>query len=493
MISRYCVLTVMAILLFIGSALGGETWCYYAGDTSGVYSGAKETYGGWSNNYYLASHHDMYIKWYAYTNQSGTPISVMAWGNDAQCGGGLSEGSLGASAPYNNGEYLLYDGGVNSSGIKLALYHYPLWFTFVVSNTPFVEYTASGTTVCVDDTTLYIWDGSSYAQLNTTTSTSYSWEILDGYDYRLLFDDAYYDFTCDGNEVFNYDGCTWVYGYTCGITTIKLYKYDGGWVLGDTDSQSSGYDAYDIKISAGDYKISFMDSGIVCHNQTFTCTGTSNHHLIDYDRCNYIYPPSPWDDPHIIYLWTGYDYNIVVLKDAHGNFIENSQVSIYDKTTNAYVHKWDDNVEGYMLLGGMFDVDHDVQITVRTFDGVFVLDTTYPANGTSPVGEEDVVTTNWTIPIKYNLKMYPVTDTGFPIFDVFCGLSEYTPLDPGSFWGMDLNERGYVSVTNCSGFAMYDIIAEKDGYTDVEIEAAEWVTKSAMIKDYRHNIVMEEN
>ncbi|OEU75464.1 MAG: hypothetical protein BA864_00305 [Desulfuromonadales bacterium C00003093] len=290
--------------------------------------------------------------------------------------------------------------------------------------------------------------------------------------------------------MFNYDGCFYVYGYTCGIDTIKLH--DDNSQLIETVNQGTAYDIYEMQIADGqEYTISFYDAGILlCYDQTFTCAG--DHVLINFDRCNWVYPPSPWGPPIIIYLWAGYDYNIVVFKDAHGNFIENSQLAIYDKTDGQFIQRWTDASEGYTLLGARFDADHAVQLMLRTFDGIFTLDANHPANGTALVGEENITTTNWTIPIKYNLNVLPMDQYGVPLFDVFCGLSEYTPLDPGSFWGMDLSDQGYVAVTNCSGFSMCDIVAEKDGYADFKVEALNWTSKSAMVKDYRHNVVMEE-
>ena len=364
-----------------------------------------------------------------------------------------------------------------------------------ISPNPITVYTVSGTTGCVSSVSLLQDLGGSYYTINSTTlnpgGDSYRFEIFDGQSYRLIFDGAYYDFTCDGNEVFDYDACIWVYGYTCGIETIKLYKDDGGWVLVDTESQGISYSEYEMQIFDGDdYLISFLDGGVVCHNETFSCTG--NHVLIDFDRCTWVWPPSPWGPPIIIYLWAGYDYNIVVFKDVHGNFIENSQLAIYDKTDSQFIQRWTEASEGYTLLGARFDTDHDVQLMLRTFDGIFTLDADHPANGTAIVGEESIIMTNWTIPIKYNLNVLPQDQYGAPLFDVFCGLSEYTPLDPGSFWGMDLSDQGYVAVTNCSGFSMCDIVAEKEGYTDYKVEALNWTSKSAMVKDYRHNVVMEE-
>lgn len=352
------------------------------------------------------------------------------------------------------------------------------------------DYTVSGQTGCIAETIIYVLDGESYHYLDSASGSSYSFRIYNGLSYRLTFDGTYYDFTCDAeNVVFDYDACIYVYGYTCGVDTVKLYKDDGGWSLDDSVGQSTGYDVYEMPIEdGGDYKISFIDSGTEVHNQTFSCTG--DHVLIDYDRCKWVY--SSTGPPFPIYLWTGYDYNIVIFKDVHGNMVENADLAVYDTTDNTYVQKWTGNSEGYALLGTKFDTDHDVLMMLRTFDGVFTLDTTYPANGSALVGEENITTTNWTIPIKYNLNVLPVDQYGMALFDVFCGLSEYTPLNPQAFWGMDLSDQGYVPVTNCSGFAMCDIIAEKEGYTDYKVEALNWTSKSALVKDYRHNVVMEE-
>ncbi len=367
--------------------------------------------------------------------------------------------------------------------------------TLVVSDYP--SNTISGSTGCINEVSLYVYTGGDYIFLNSSalaTTDTYSFKIYNQTSYRIVFDGVYHDFVGDGSDVtFDYGECIWVYGYTCGVDTIKLYNDSAGWVLDDSVGQSIGYDIYEMMIVDGeDYKISFIDStidgGIVVHNQTFSCTG--DHVLIDFDRCEWIYPPNGLDIP--IYLWTGYDYNVVVFKDAHGNMVENAELAVYDNTDNTYIQKWTGNPEGYALLGAKFNADHDVLMMLRTFDGIFTLETTYPANGSALVGEEDITTTNWTIPIKYNLNVLPVDQYGGSLFDVFCGLSEYTPLDPQAFWGMDLSDQGYVAVTNCSGFAMCDIIAEKEGYTDYKVEALNWTSKSALVKDYRHNVVMEE-
>ncbi len=48
----------------------------------------------------------------------------------------------------------------------------------------------------------------------------------------------------------------------------------------------------------------------------------------------------------------------------------------------------------------------------------------------------------------------------------------------------------YVPVTNCSGFAMCDLIAEKGGYRSYNVTALNWTSRSALIKDYRHTATL---
>lgn len=343
-------------------------------------------------------------------------------------------------------------------------------------------YTVSGTTGCVDEVILYtklIDDSYAFTDSNTSTD-KYKFDIFQDVEYRITFDGAYYDFTCIGDEVFDYDACLYVYGYTCGIEHIKLWKDDGGWVLEDTYYHATiGVNSYEMVIESGnDYKLNFSDG----HEYLFSCTG--DHVLYDWDRCPWAYPPN--GDPVPIIIYVGYDNRIVLLQDAHGNFIEHSQIAVYDQTDDIYLQKWTDNPEGYLVLTARFDTDHDVQIAVRTFDSVHTTTTIYPMNGTA----ENLTWTNWTIPIMYNIQMEPVDTYNVPLFDVFCGLAEYTPINPLSFWGMDFN-RGYVSVTNCSGFSRCDIIAEKGGYASYEVTGLNWTSRSAMVKDYRHTVVLE--
>jgi hypothetical protein len=182
-------------------------------------------------------------------------------------------------------------------------------------------------------------------------------------------------------------------------------------------------------------------------------------------------------------------YNLVSITDDHGNVVKCGKVAVYDETAGEYDYKWEDNTDGHVLLQDVnAPTDHDILLTLKTFDGVFTFNTVRPKYGVT-----DERTTEWIIPIHYNLRVYPVDIHDEPLFNVFCGLSEYTPLDPQAFWGYSMAGSQYVPVTNCSGFAMCDLIAEKGGYEDYNATALNWTSKSALVKDYRHTVVMEKD
>ena len=368
-------------------------------------------------------------------------------------------------------------------------------FIFYVG-TLLTDYGISGDICGVDWIELYInGTGGTYElfdAVDTTGESEYAFtDLYNNQSYRLIFNDgAYYDFTCTENKVFDYILCPYVYGYTCGVGDIHLYVDDGGWVLEDSVSQSMLLADYEMMIEDGnDYKLNMHGISQLVDSYLFSCTGSHVHY--DHDRCVYPPGPSPYHPVDPIIIWEGYDYNIVVFRDEHGNRVENAQVAVYDQTNSTYIQRWTPNPDGYLLLGALFnDSDHAVQVLMRTFDGVFTLETTYPANGSAIVGEEDVTQTNMTIPIHYNIRMHPVDTASMPIPGVFCGLSEYTPLNPLSFWGTSMDGHTTVPVGGCSGFAMCDIYAEKGGYTPYNVTALNWTSRSAMIKDYRHEVTM---
>ena len=178
-----------------------------------------------------------------------------------------------------------------------------------------------------------------------------------------------------------------------------------------------------------------------------------------------------------------HDYMIVVLYDDSGNLIPGANVAVYDTTANTYLQKWEGVDDGIITFQVEDYSGHTMQIAVKTFDGVFIHDVYIDPDGGL---------TNITIPLRYNLNIHPQDQFGTPLTDVFAGLSEYTPLNPLSFWGMSMYGQQYVPVTNCSGFAMCDIYAEKGGYADYNVTALNWTSRSAMVKDYRHDVVLEK-
>ena len=341
-----------------------------------------------------------------------------------------------------------------------------------------------GTMSCVNNVTLYGYINSSYQKISYTEGSNYAFDIFDGMQYKLVFSNGHeYEFTCDGSDVeYDYSACTYIYGYTCNINWVKLWRNDAGsWTCIKTESQPYyGVNIYLMQIESGyNYKLNFSDG----HEYEFTCDGSDIEY--DWDRCIWVFPPSPWQPPEIIPWYLGYDNNIVFMRDSHGNFIENAQIAVYNKKTGNYTQKWTNTPDPYILLAANNDSNDDVIVMCRTFDGIFTLETVDPAFGT----DENVTWTNWTIPIMYNLEIHPTDQSNMPLHDVFVSMYEYAPFDPLAFFGYD-TYWGYIPVTSCSGFSRCDIVAEKEGYQDYSITGLNWTTKSALVKDYKQDIVL---
>ena len=262
-----------------------------------------------------------------------------------------------------------------------------------------------------------------------------------------------------------------------------LHIRDGGWHYIGTPTGLANdvfyevYFEYDIvadnytQIYYGSQYLGYFDSDIgitgdmvslsISRRNMGTCTGESV--IFDFDD---------------IYV-TEYNYpTYITLKDPNENLVTGCQVAIYDVTNDEYVQRYETDADG--VLSVEKPVGTELQLSIRTFDGVFIEHFTI---------ESGYPTQNITIPIHYNVNIHPEDPYGVPLFDVFCGLAEYTPINPLAFWGMDFN-RGYVPVTNCSGFSRCDIVAEKGGYVPYEATGLNWTSRSAMVKNYRHDIIM---
>ena len=255
------------------------------------------------------------------------------------------------------------------------------------------------------------------------------------------------------------------------------------WAAGDSCWVSIGGHNTNIPTSTGSYSFSIGGGlegtatrlGVYRSWQDESSAGASIYELY------YIVSQDP--NPCGVETIFGYhDLMIVVLYDDSGNLISGANVAIYDTTANTHIQKWGMEDDGIITFQIEDYSGHTMQFAVKTFDGVFMHDVYIDPDGGL---------TNITIPINYNLHIHPEDLTGTPLTDVFCGLSEYTPLNPQSFWGFSIGGRQYVPITNCSGFAMCDLYAEKGGYRDYEETAINWTSRSAMVKDYRHDVVLE--
>ena len=90
--------------------------------------------------------------------------------------------------------------------------------TLTVSPTGLNQYKISGYAECVDYVDLYIKNSTDKYIIveRNNTGTSYSFNILQNSEYKLIFSNGYeHEFTCTKNIIYNYDGC--------GQCTINIY------------------------------------------------------------------------------------------------------------------------------------------------------------------------------------------------------------------------------------------------------------------------------
>lgn len=151
----------------------------------------------------------VYYNWSTYSS-GGTGIQVAAisgtaiyyYGNDYGCGARCS--------------YYRTGGGIHmhqASNYEVTTGNPYLHVTLIVSAAPLIEYTISGDSLCIENVSLYIYDGSSYILTNYDTGDGYSFPIYNGYSYKLIFSDTHlYEFLVDGeNIVYDRDGCIYTY------------------------------------------------------------------------------------------------------------------------------------------------------------------------------------------------------------------------------------------------------------------------------------------
>ena len=235
----------------------------------------------------------------------------------------------------------------------------------------------------------------------------------------------------------------------------------------------------------------------------FNWTGSSwqdDPDIVDgLEDVGYDSTPTVFQKDGIGYLITGYNYGgfyayrfcgsywdiptYILIKDTGGHIVKNAYVAIYDESNDIWIQKYIQSETGVLSVNGSdAPVGTKLQLMIRTFDGVFI------DHKTIDVG---YTTKTITIPIKYNIAVQPVDENNAPLHGVFVGVLEYAISDPQAWWGYD-TYWGRVPITNCSGFYRCDLIAEKGGYQRYNATGLNWTQKSAMVKDYRHTIIMEK-
>jgi hypothetical protein len=209
-------LLIFILLLFINNANGGTQDC----NEYGVYTddGSVTHNFIWTGAGTQASH--IYTS-VCIINQYCGKVRVNSGYGDAGCS--MNYGSFGPHGAHdsytirNNHvcENILYDervfGGIDPLGWggDLSTSH----STCIFYN-PDNNYVLSGNVSCAPGNLyLYIYTDSwiEIGYDSMSDDDSYYFDIIDGYDYKLVFGDNHeYEFTCDGNKIYDYDICEYI-------------------------------------------------------------------------------------------------------------------------------------------------------------------------------------------------------------------------------------------------------------------------------------------
>jgi len=112
------------------------------------------------------------------------------------------------------------------------------YYTLIMTVSEFAinQFTISGNASCLTWVDLYQNTSEGYKKIERNTSTQYSFDLLNGSEYKLIFDDSHeYEFTCTENIVYDRDLCTYMYinlqdycGNRMQNTSVDIYKSDSG-------------------------------------------------------------------------------------------------------------------------------------------------------------------------------------------------------------------------------------------------------------------------
>jgi hypothetical protein len=280
------VLTVM-VLLVVGvvgasamqslyTTTGGGDVDMYSDSWSGGCSCGSNNMIAWYNNV----PHPGWVHWTAKSYSSG----VGAHSCFSGCGG-MAYGERCSGVSY-----------VNANGVTMFCTSghpygkYCKW-TLDYSAIPPDQYTVSGSYDCISDVYLYKKYFGDYVLEDEDNTGSYSFDIVNGSSYRIIFSDStYHDFVCTGNEVFNYNACTF---YTLNLLddcanplinpTTTIFKDMTDIIYEGTDNPIQLVCGRDVQI--GDYinvVVDTHDGAILFNDYVSEIEKDVHHNFVDW-------------------------------------------------------------------------------------------------------------------------------------------------------------------------------------------------------------------
>ncbi len=164
-------------------------------------------YGNYLSDWYYTG--DNTVRFIGYRTGIGTATVTpsMRWMHP-DTGKGWTSYSGGTVWAVNNTEYVSYRIQVMASRGSSA---YPVYVTCYFMPANIYPNTISGTTECLTYTRLQAKDNTgTYVTIMEDTDASYSFDIMNGTDYKLLFSDSNtYSFTCNGTDItYDHDACS---------------------------------------------------------------------------------------------------------------------------------------------------------------------------------------------------------------------------------------------------------------------------------------------
>jgi hypothetical protein len=149
-----------------------------------------------------------YMTTYDYSNHNYKKVYYFApnqnlFINSDPWGGGVTFSNTVVNPSTTSQGICTYSYTVDLGRSKTAMY---------ISNAIINDVTISGNFSCITSVDFFIKDGDGdYILKGVDSSSPYSFDTLTGFTYKLVFSDGHeYEFLCGGNEIYNYDACSYI-------------------------------------------------------------------------------------------------------------------------------------------------------------------------------------------------------------------------------------------------------------------------------------------